>query len=121
MIPNEGTDQEAQLFQMGRDEDFEGLRPDRDVGENREEAADTGEEVILEPAIRANTGRRVSRGNRAFGRGRRENAPGRDGRIPQPRRERNGRATLAGTTLSEEENVAQESEGLEDVNIPSTS
>ena len=121
VIPNEGSDHEAQLFQMGHDDDFEGLRPDRDVGEDEEEAADTGEEVILEPAIRANRGRRLARGNQTVRRGRMGNARGRGRGNPQPRRECNGRAPSAGVDLREEENVAQASEGSEDANIPSTS
>ena len=33
VLPNTNNEDDAELFQMGRDEVFEGLRPDRNVGE----------------------------------------------------------------------------------------
>ena len=75
ILPTNDDDEEAELFQMGEDEDFEGLRPDRDVGEHDLEPAATGEDVVLEPVIRLNRARRGARGGRgrvdraAIGRG----------------------------------------------------
>ena len=75
ILPTNDDDEEAELFQMGEDEDFEGLRPDRDVGEHDLEPAATGEDVVLEPVIRLNRARQGARGGRgrvdraAIGRG----------------------------------------------------
>ena len=52
VLPNNGEDVEAQLFEMGADEDFHGLRPEREVGEEQIPAAPIGENVILEPVRR---------------------------------------------------------------------
>ena len=40
------------MFEMGIDEDFDGLRPDREVGEGQVPTAATGETVVLEPIRR---------------------------------------------------------------------
>ena len=69
VVPNNGDDDEAELFQMGEDENFEGLRPDREVGQEEIEPAATGEDVILEPTIRVNRGRRGGRGAQGRGTG----------------------------------------------------
>ena len=42
---------EAELFQMGDNEDFEGLRPEREVGDQIPSAT-TSHNVVLEPARR---------------------------------------------------------------------
>jgi hypothetical protein len=56
VLPNSEINEKATLFQMGRDVDFEGLRPDREVGEQELVPAATGVDVLLEPVIRTNTG-----------------------------------------------------------------
>lgn len=67
VLPNNNNDEEPTLFQMGRDEEFEGLRPDREVGENGLEPATTGETVILDPVFRPTRGVRRGRGMRGGG------------------------------------------------------
>jgi len=52
VLPNEDDVVDAELFQMGEDEDFLGLRPNRDVGEGQVPAARTGVDVIVEPVRR---------------------------------------------------------------------
>ena len=52
VLPNNGEDVEAQLFEMGADEDFHGLRPERKVGEEQIPAAPMRENVILAPVRR---------------------------------------------------------------------
>jgi hypothetical protein len=69
VVPNNESETEPELFQMGQDEDFEGLRPDREVGEQAVEAATTGENVILEPVFRPNRATRGGRGVRGRGQG----------------------------------------------------
>jgi hypothetical protein len=69
VLPNNDSDEEPTLFQMGRDEDFEGLRPDRDVGEQEVLPSETGENVLLEPVVRAYRGVRGGRGDRRRSRG----------------------------------------------------
>lgn len=72
VIPNNEDDDDAQLCAMGQDEDFEGLRPDREVGEQEVDMAETGEDVILQPIMRRNKITRRGRGSRGRGgRGRR--------------------------------------------------
>lgn len=57
---------------MGQDEDFERLRPDRKVGEQEVDMAETWEDVILQPIMRRNKITRRGRGSRGRGgRGRR--------------------------------------------------
>ena len=70
------NDDEGRLFGMGRDEDYEGLRPDREVGEQELPPAATGVDVVLDPLIRGNN---VRRGGRA-GHGDQRGAGGRRGR-----------------------------------------
>ena len=52
VVPNNSEDVQPQMFEMGIDEDFDGLRPDREVGEGQVPAAATGETVVLEPIRR---------------------------------------------------------------------
>jgi hypothetical protein len=78
VLPNSEDEEDAQLFQMGQDEDFEGLRPDREVGEQEIEMAATGEDVILQPVMRRN--RATARGRGIRGRAGRGNRGGRAGR-----------------------------------------
>ena len=77
------NDKEGTLFGMGRDEDYEGLRPDREVGEQGLPPADTGVDVVLEPLIRGNNLRRGGRAahgdNQRGARGRRGRRGGRGG------------------------------------------
>lgn len=76
--------EEGRLFGMGRDEDYEGLRPDRAVGEHALAPAETGVDVVLEQALPPMNGRRGGRGtranNRGAARGRRGRGGGRQGR-----------------------------------------
>ena len=81
VLPNTNNEDDAELFQMGRDEDFEGLRPDRDVGEQELPPAATGVNVYLQPLNPRNTGGGEGRGHRAPNRGgRRGRYGGRGGR-----------------------------------------
>lgn len=83
VIPNNEDDEDAQLFAMGQDEDFEGLHPDREVGEQEVEMAETGEDVILQPVMRRNRVTRRGQGGRGLGgRGRHGGRVGMD--IPLP-------------------------------------
>ena len=77
VLPNIEDEEDAQLFQMGQDEDFAGLRPDREVGEQEVEMAATGEDVILQPVMRRN--RATTRGRGLRGRGGRGSRGGRAG------------------------------------------
>ena len=52
VLPSTGEDRETELFNMGDDEDFEGLRPDREVGENPGDEIFTGQDVELEEVLR---------------------------------------------------------------------
>lgn len=52
VLPSDGQEAEATLFQMGDDEDFEGLRPEREVGEDQIPVAMTGQDVLLQPVLR---------------------------------------------------------------------
>ena len=84
VIPNSEGDEDAQLFAMGQDDDFEGLRPDREVGEQEVEMAETGEDVILQPVMRRNRVTRRGRGGRGRGeRGRRGGRVGMDRHSPE--------------------------------------
>lgn len=51
-MPNYEEDAEVELFEMGDDEDFDGLRPEREVGEEQFPIASTGHNVVLEPTQR---------------------------------------------------------------------
>lgn len=69
------------MFQMGQDEDFEGLRPDWEVGKQELAPAATGEDVLLEPVFRLNRGTQRGRGACGSSRGgRRDRHGGRGGR-----------------------------------------
>lgn len=94
VLPNHVEEEDAELFQMGEDKDFDGLRPEREVGEEQVPAACTGQDVVLEPTRRArrrsvNGPARVTnrRGRRpAGGRGRRggraqRRSPAREGQL----------------------------------------
>lgn len=87
------------MFHMGRNEDFEGLRPDREVGEQEVPTVATGENVILDPIVRPNRGRRVWRGARGRGRG---GTGGTRGTIPRP------------ATVEEDLGVSSEEDELEE-------
>jgi hypothetical protein len=67
VLPNNEDEEDAQLFEMGQDEDFEGLRLDREVGEQEVEMVATREDVILQPVMRRN--RATARGRGGRGRG----------------------------------------------------
>ena len=54
VVPNNDKEEEPELFQMGLDKDFAGLRPEREVGEHELEPANTGEDVIIPSVIRLN-------------------------------------------------------------------
>ena len=99
ILPTNDDDEEAKLFQTGEDEDFEGLNPDRDVGEQDLEPAATGEDVVLEPVIRLNQVRRGARGGR-----------GRVGRATV------GRGARPNTVQAEEQeaNLGSEDEAVEE-------
>ena len=71
------NDEEGILFGMGRDEDYEGLRPDCEIGEQELPPADTGVDVVLEPLIRGNN---LRRGVRAAHGDNQRGAGGRRGR-----------------------------------------
>jgi len=81
VLPDNNSEEELRMFHMGRNEDFKGLRPDREVGEQEVPTAATGENVILDPIVRPNRGRRVWRGARGRGRG---GTGGTRGTIPRP-------------------------------------
>jgi len=49
VLPNDSEDVEVPMFQMEEDEDFDGLRPEREVGEDEVPSAGTGLNVIVEP------------------------------------------------------------------------
>lgn len=84
VLPHSDSEVEPELFQMGADEDFEGLRPDREVGEQVVEPATTGENVILEPNFRPTRATRGGRGVRGRGRGsRRGGLADRHAQLPQ--------------------------------------
>ena len=69
VIPESNSEGETELFHMGRDDDYEGLRPNLEVGEQDVPQARTGEDIILEPAITGQVGRGRRRGGRGLGRG----------------------------------------------------
>lgn len=64
---------------MGQDEDFEGLRPDWEVGKDDLPPAETGEDVVLEPLFPASRGRRGGRSACASNRGGERSTRGRRG------------------------------------------
>lgn len=82
VLPTNNEETEGELFQMGHDEDFDGLRPDREVGEGQIRPATTGQDVPVEAIRRPhrNRGRGaatgVDRGGRR-GRGGRGRSSGR--------------------------------------------
>ena len=82
------NDDEGSLFGMGRDEDYEGLRPDREVGEHELPTASTGVDVVLDNPIRGNN---VRRGGRAAHGDNQRGAGGRRGRRGGRGRHRAGR------------------------------
>ena len=67
VLPNNEDEEDTKLLQMGQDEDFKGLRPDREVGEQKVEMAATGEDVILQPIMRRNMATARGRGGRGRG------------------------------------------------------
>lgn len=99
ILPNNENIEEPALFQMGRDEEFEGLRPDRDVGEGGLQPATTGENVLLDHVRLPNRGGRGGRG--------RGGRPGRQG----------GRAGRIAEGQEEGISTSEEVEGDEDGGI----
>lgn len=91
VLPNT-YDEEGILFRMGRDDEFEGLRPDRDVGEHEVAPAETGVNVVIQQVIRANNARpgRRAAGNHEGPGGRRGRRGGRGGREAQELLHRQG-------------------------------
>ena len=85
VLPNNEGEEEAELFQMGRDEDFEGLRPDCEAGEEELAPAATGEDVLLEAVFRPNRGIRGGRGACGSSRGGRRGRLGGHGGRAVPR------------------------------------
>ena len=45
VLPSSADDPEVQLFQMGQDDDFHGLHPEREVGEGQVAPAQTGQHI----------------------------------------------------------------------------
>lgn len=119
VLPNEGEDVEVELFQMGNDNDFDGLVPEREVGEEPVLPAATGINVVVEPLRRARRrsgcpGRRVDQRTERF-------QPVRRGRCGG--RTEQGTSVGEGETnqLSEEEDERHEEEMLSRNNLGSTS
>ena len=107
VLPHSDSEVEPELFQMGQDEDFEGLRPDREVGEQAVEPATTWEDFIVEPNFRPTRTTRGGRGIRGRGRGnRRGGIVGRQNQRPQ---EQDG-------IMSSDEDERHEEEPLDGLN-----
>jgi len=56
VLPNELEDVEAPLFEMGHDNDFDGLQLEREVGEEPMPFVGTGQNVVVEPVRRPRRG-----------------------------------------------------------------
>jgi len=113
------VDEEMEMFEMGEDEDFDGLRPEREVGEDTIPSAATGQNVFIEPGQRQQRqlGRVVARLNNRRG------TRGRGGRAGRGRRPEQGRPVpqdLAPGVL-EDEDERQEEERLYKNNLASGS
>jgi hypothetical protein len=111
VLPNNEEEIEAELFDMGADEDFEGLRPHREVGEGPEPPVGTGYDVVRKEVLV--TGRATSlrerggRGSRWGARGggsERVPAMGR-GAIGRPVRGGRGRGRWRPNAAVDEENA----------------
>ena len=120
VLPNRAEDIEAELFHLGVDEDFHGLRPDREVGkEQLVPAATIGEDVVLEP---------LQRPQRQSGRGY-VRLRSRRGHSVRRRHSRNGLQIQRGRGVSEGEGLRtskemdenQEEEEMYRRNLPSRS
>ena len=78
ILPNDEEEMEAEMFDLGHDEDFDGLRPEREVGEGLVHAVRTGYTIVMQEVLIPRRRRGVpasARGGRL--RGRRGNARGR--------------------------------------------
>jgi len=70
VLPDNIEANEPELFRMGEDDDFEGLCPQREVGEGPSAAVNTGQDIVLEEVLRQRTHRTVLRTpSRGRGRG----------------------------------------------------
>jgi len=51
LLDNDEEDMEGGLFNMGNNEDFEGLRPEIDVGEGPVHAVRTGHDIVMQETL----------------------------------------------------------------------
>jgi hypothetical protein len=65
VLPNNEGEGDVELFQMGRDKDFEGSRPDREVGEQELAPTATKKDVLFEPHFTTNG--KIQKGRKARG------------------------------------------------------
>ena len=69
VLPTQEEEAEPEMFQMGHDIEFEGLCPQREVGEDPQRPATTGQDVLLQSIVRPRRNRRRDIRRRGRGRG----------------------------------------------------
>jgi len=102
VLPEHEEDTKTLLFNMGDDEDFESLRPERNVGEGSVDAVPIGHDVVMQEVLVRGRGGQRNRGRdrgRSIGRGFQTGRGARGGRG-------RGRAGRPSVQLAESSNMA---------------
>jgi len=114
ILPHEEEEREAEMFHMGHDDDFDGLRPEINVGEGPAQAVATGHNVFLRedvPPGRQSRGRSTGRRSNARSGRMQEGARGEPSGLCAGRVPRQGQHASCNT--DQEENVGHD--GMEHV------
>lgn len=122
VLPSNEDEGDPQIFRMGADDEFEGLRPEREVGEGPAAAVATGQNVLVQEVFMTR-GRRAVRGRGnpgsrprgGQGRGRGGPPAARVGALRQEIGHRHGPGVGSTTTMNEEGSSAREDDTDEEL------